>query len=113
MNGVCECGETDPTYNLSGNVTEDVNDTAGTNTEFDTLIENVLNPEDITAIENGSSFEVVLEVTDIKDSVPPTDVNAVSAAFKSDEKIGVYVEMFFDTLTSYCTALGTRIVPYL
>ncbi|MDE6762859.1 MAG: hypothetical protein K2J73_04185 [Oscillospiraceae bacterium] len=80
----------------TGGVAEDVQDTAGTNAglvQDNTLIENVLTPEDNAAVENGSSFEIVLEVTDIRDSVPPADVAAASSALRSNEKIGIYVDL--------------------
>ncbi len=80
----------------TGNVVGDVKDTAGTNAELvqdNTLIEKVLTPEDNAAVENGSSFKIVLEVTDIRDSDSPTDVAAASSALKADEKIGIYVNL--------------------
>lgn len=79
-----------------GNTQENVLDTAGTNVRLvqdNTLIENVLTSEDKTDIENGSSFEIVLEVTDIWDSVSTDDVTAASSALYSDEKIGIYIDL--------------------
>lgn len=79
-----------------GNTQENVLDTAGTNVRLvqdNTLIENVLTSEDKTDIENGSSFEIVLEVTDIWDSVSKDDVTAASSALHSDEKIGIYIDL--------------------
>ena len=79
-----------------GDVAEDVRDTAGTNAglvQDNTLIENTLTPQDKTEVSEGHSFEIVLEVTDIRDSVPAADVTAASSALKSDEKIGIYVDL--------------------
>ncbi len=85
-----------PDTGNTGDVAEDVQDTAGTNAglvQDNTLIENVLTPEDSVAVENGSSFEIVLEVTDIRDSVSTADVTAASSALKSNEEIGIYVDL--------------------
>lgn len=85
-----------PDITGSGNVEEEVKDTAGTNSELiqdNTLINNTLTDEDKTEIENGSSFEIVLEVTDIKDRVPEKDAEAALTALNPDEKIGVYVDL--------------------
>lgn len=94
------CGETKTESipalgNTVGDATEDVRDTAGTDAGLvrdNTLIENTLTPEDKVDIENGSSFEIILEVTDIRDSVSPAEVAAVSSALKSGEEVGIYVD---------------------
>lgn len=80
----------------TGDAMEDIQDTAGTNARLvqdNMLIENVLTPEDKAEAENGSSFEIVLEVRDIRDSVPAADVTAASSTLRSDEKIGIYVDL--------------------
>lgn len=85
-----------PNVGNTGDVVEDVQDTAGTNAglvQDNTLIENALTPEDKADIENGSSFKISLEVTDIRDSVPAADVTAASSALRSNEEIGMYVDL--------------------
>lgn len=80
----------------TGDVAEDVRDTAGTNAglvQDNTLIENVLTPDDKTEVTEGHSFEIVLEVTDIRDSVPAADVAAASSALRYNEQIGIYVDL--------------------
>ena len=80
----------------TGDVAEDVRDTAGTNAglvQDNTLIENVLTPDDKTEVTEGHSFEIVLEVTDIRDSVPAADVTAASSALRYNEQIGIYVDL--------------------
>lgn len=75
---------------------EDVKDISGTNAglvQDNTLIENVLTDGDKTEVENGSSFEIVLEVTDIQSSVPAGDVTVASSALRSGENIGIYVDL--------------------
>ncbi len=80
----------------SGSIAENVKDTAGTNAKLvqdNTLIENVLTPKDKTEVTEGHSFEIVLEVTDIMDSVTAADVTATSSALRYNEKIGIYVDL--------------------
>ena len=80
----------------AGDVVENVKDTAGTNAELvldNTLIENTLTIEDKKEMEEGHSFEIALEITDIRESVSADDVTAVLAALGSDEKIGIYVDL--------------------
>lgn len=80
----------------SGSIAEDVKDTAGTNARLvqdNTLIENVLTPNDKTEVTEGHSFEIVLEVTDIRNSVTAADVTAASSALRYNEKIGIYVDL--------------------
>lgn len=80
----------------TGDVVEDVHDTAGTNAglvQDNTLIENVLTTDDKTEVTEGHSFEIVLEVTDIRDSVPAADVAAASSALRYNEQIGIYVDL--------------------
>lgn len=80
----------------SGSIAEYVQDTAGTNARLvqdNTLIENVLTTDDKTEVTEGHSFEIVLEVTDIRDSVPASDVAAASSALRYNEQIGIYVDL--------------------